>query len=227
MEFRRQVDIFNPLDYEDVNVHVIGAGGIGSFTAIALAKLGLARITVWDGDVVEEHNVPNQFFKLSDVGRSKVEALADIIEELTGTKVEAMNRFWSTDDVLNGIVIAAVDSMGKDEEHEHAGRKEIWEHVKKNIFVPLYIDGRIGGETIRILAIRPINDAMHHKWYEKNLFSNAEGSEQSCTARSIIDVGFMVASVVTNIVRRYLKNDEVVRDTAISMADLTIVKFEV
>jgi len=226
--YKRQKDIFDPETYNGRRIEVVGAGGIGSFTVVALAKLGLKNIRVWDGDKVEDHNVPNQFHILTAVGHPKVRALAGLTELLTGTKIKTKNKFWDwDDDKLKGIVIAAVDSMESTEKDPRCGRKELWESMKADPEVELFIDARLGGETIRVLSLQPVNDSMKYDWYEKSLFSPGEIKELPCTARSIIDVGYQVAAVITNLVRKFLKDGEVTHDIAISMKDLSIMKLEV
>ncbi|MGE5397928.1 MAG: HesA/MoeB/ThiF family protein [Chitinophagales bacterium] len=56
-------------------VGVIGCGGLGGYVIENLARLGIGKISVWDGDVFEEHNLNRQI--LSDtnlIGESKIEA---------------------------------------------------------------------------------------------------------------------------------------------------------
>ena len=78
-----------------------------------------------------------------------------------------------------------------------------------------------------MLAIQPVNDALKYPWYEKSLFGADKAKELSCTARSIIDVGYQVAAVIVNLVRKFLKDGGVTHDIAISMKDLSIMKLEV
>jgi tRNA A37 threonylcarbamoyladenosine dehydratase len=46
---------------------------------------------VCDYDVVEDHNIAQQFFKLADCGKPKVEALKENVEVFTGATVNAFN----------------------------------------------------------------------------------------------------------------------------------------
>ena len=56
-------------------VAVIGLGGVGGSCAIALARSGVGRLLLLDGDVVEESNLNRQtLFGYSDLGRRKAEA---------------------------------------------------------------------------------------------------------------------------------------------------------
>jgi molybdopterin-synthase adenylyltransferase len=57
---------------------IIGAGGLGGPVAFALAAAGARAITLCDPDVVDLGNLQRQVqFTTADVGRPKVEALAD------------------------------------------------------------------------------------------------------------------------------------------------------
>ena len=74
--FQRQLDIVSP-EQLSFAIVVIGAGAIGSAAVVTLAKMGCSDVTVWDDDILEEHNIPNQLCKPSMVGRPKLEALQD------------------------------------------------------------------------------------------------------------------------------------------------------
>jgi len=227
VDYQRQLDIFDPEIHNGRTVEIIGAGGIGSFVALALAKLGLKHLRVWDGDDLEAHNVPNQFHLVKALGKKKVVSTKTLCKEMADTEIEVVPEFWEPGKELNGLVISAVDSMGITEDDPRPGRKELWEAVRVSPSVELLIDARLGGETIRVLSIRPINDALKHGWYESNLFTDKEGADLPCTGRSIIDVGFAVAAIITRLVRGYLKDGEVIHDIVLSMRDLTLIKVEV
>jgi len=225
--FLRQLDIFDPSKYENKQIEVIGAGGIGSFTLLALAKLGMKKIRVYDGDKVEDHNIPSQLHLIKALGLPKVQSIQALCKQLSGTEIEAKNEFWSSESgPLSGIVISALDHMHADAKETKAGRKELWEALKMNFDVDFYVDARIGGEIIRVLSIQPCKDTLHWEWYEGLLYQNSEVADLPCTGRNIIDVGFMVAAVITNNVRRFLKTGTFDRDIVISMSDLSLIKME-
>ena len=60
----RQLEIAYPSQFKDRPITVIGAGGIGAATVVALAKTGFENITVYDFDTVEQHNLPNQLLPM-------------------------------------------------------------------------------------------------------------------------------------------------------------------
>ncbi len=59
---------------------IIGAGGLGSPVALYLGSAGVGRITVVDGDVVDETNLQRQIaHNLARVGRPKAESIVEAI----------------------------------------------------------------------------------------------------------------------------------------------------
>lgn len=72
-------------------VLVAGAGAIGSHTAVTLARIGIGTIIAVDNDILEEHNIFNQIYRKEQIGKSKVEALKEIIQEISDTEFIGIN----------------------------------------------------------------------------------------------------------------------------------------
>ena len=152
-QFNRQLDIINP-DFLNKRILVIGAGGIGSWTTLALAKMGCRDITVMDYDIVSTQNINSQIYSWKDIGRTKCEALADTINTLVsdpnnaedGYMINTIEQEWVPGMELKyEIVISALDSMET--------RIKLWEDIKVNPFILHYIDGRMGGEYFKVLYL--------------------------------------------------------------------------
>jgi len=78
---------------EQANILVVGLGGVGSFAAEFLARAGVGKMTIVDGDVVDITNINRQLPALhSTVGEPKVkivgDRLLDINPELQLTRLE-------------------------------------------------------------------------------------------------------------------------------------------
>ena len=78
---------------KESNVLVVGMGGVGSFAAEFIARAGVGKMTIVDGDVVDITNVNRQLPALhSTVGQPKVkivgDRLLDINPELQLTRIE-------------------------------------------------------------------------------------------------------------------------------------------
>ena len=187
----RQSDLFRP-DQALSKVTIIGLGGIGSPTALILSKMG-AKLTVIDFDVVEGHNLASQLYRIEDIERPKVEAIADGLASYAGVRPETRNERY-VDQPLSGLVIAAVDNMDV--------RRQIWEQARFNPAVDLFVDTRMGGMVGLLLTARPC-DPDDVEWYEKHLFSQSEASSDVCTARAIAFNSFGIAAMVAATVRRW------------------------
>lgn len=215
-KFLRQLGIFDPTEHPAA-VTIVGAGGIGGPAALQLAKLGLHNIRVFDFDTVEEHNQPNQIFGTESIGKEKVSELQRLVKPLTDVTIDGINHRITPDskEELRGIVISAVDSM--------EARKIILEKTRYNPQVQLLIDGRIGGETIRIYTLNPL-DAEQVDKYVETLVPDSEAAELPCTERAVVDVGFFIGALITRAVRRYLKEAEITFEVIFDVRNLMLLK---
>lgn len=199
MDFWRQRDIVGPKSFSDMAVTIIGAGTIGSWTALSLAKLGVERLEIFDGDTVERHNLPPQLYGPEHIDKPKVIALREIIENLTGIKVKARQENFLYQELRNGIVISAVDSM--------AARKQIWmQAVEYNPKIQLYIDGRMGALAGRIFVLNPCSPSQIRK-YLKSLYSDGESHQEACSRRAICYNAFLIAGVIAGEVARFARGE--------------------
>ncbi|MBQ6315728.1 MAG: tRNA threonylcarbamoyladenosine dehydratase [Mogibacterium sp.] len=98
-------------------VLIIGNGGVGSYAAEALARIGIGSITVMDGDTVAESNLNRQIVALtSTLGRNKAEVMAERIRDINpDAEVTSLARFYRTDDDLDltsyDWVVDAIDDV--------------------------------------------------------------------------------------------------------------------
>ncbi len=99
------------------SVLIVGVGGVGSFAAEAIARAGVGKITVMDGDTVQPSNLNRQLIALtSTLGRNKAEVMAERINDINPeTTVKALARFYKEDDELDltafDWIIDAIDSV--------------------------------------------------------------------------------------------------------------------
>lgn len=220
IEYTRQREFFDPSQHSAAAT-IVGCGGIGSFTALALAKLGVSKLNLIDMDTVEPHNLPNQFFAEDTMGYPKVLALDALVDahapDCSVTTHE--HTFQDCDPFpINDIVISALDSMEQ--------RAQLWEQVRMKLGCKLFLDGRLAGQKIVLYAVKP-SSLTDIKGYEATLYSDAEALEDSCTARSIIDVGFAVASLMTRAVRlSYTSRDRIAPITFLDQETLDLQKGE-
>ena len=85
-------DIFRALDLRhtrqvreklwNARVGIGGIGGLGSHTALALARAGIGHLHIVDDDEVDLSNINRQAYFLSQVGKKKTDALIEIIRNI-------------------------------------------------------------------------------------------------------------------------------------------------
>lgn len=135
MDLSKQYDFFQP-DKDQNTIHIIGAGSVGSTIAENLARCGVKNIELWDFDIVETHNIVNQMFRAKDLGKTKVDALKEIILEINPeieSKIKVHPKGWNGE-MLSGYVFLAVDSIEL--------RRKIVEKHMNNIYVKAMFDVR-------------------------------------------------------------------------------------
>ena len=213
LRYLRQQDVVDMKRLSKLSLTLIGAGFIGSVTAFWLGKMGLLDITVFDGDIVASHNWANQLYRASDVDLHKGEALREVMQSF-GIQPPTVILADYTVQHLNEVVISAVDSMNS--------RKTIWKSVRKQPQVQLYLDARMGLETLMVYAVRPqVRDDRVR--YSQTLHSDSEALAEPCTARTICYTPLMAASVLCNMVKRYANGEGLPGQVALDMATYTLI----
>lgn len=94
---QRLYGLAGALRIRQAHVVVVGIGGVGSWTAEALARSGVARLTLIDMDHIAESNINRQIHALSTTtGQSKVLAMQERIALMhPGCQVDAVDDFVS------------------------------------------------------------------------------------------------------------------------------------
>lgn len=186
----------------NIPIHIIGCGAIGSFVALGLGKLGASNLELWDADKVETHNIGNQFFPISSIGRLKVEAAQQMVSDFGGVVPIIHPYFFNAEEhasQLQGIVIMATDSM--------TTRKAIWESCKNKLNVELVIDARMGLGDIICVSVDPAL-SQDQKIYENSWYPDDKASSDPCTQQSIIYTVFDVTQEVIKRVKQYVNGEE-------------------
>jgi hypothetical protein len=212
LRFLRQQDAINMERLSKLQVTLIGAGSIGSTTAVWLGKMGIRNLTVFDDDEVQEHNWSNQMFRECDIDRPKAEALWDVMEAFCSYTPRVILKPY-VDQPLTEVVISGVDSM--------ASRKAIWKSVRINPNVQLYLDARMGLETLAVYSVRPqLRDSRQD--YVKTLHNDAESLQEPCTARTICYTPLMASSILCSQVKRYVNDEGIPRSIILDLVTLTL-----
>ena len=103
----------NFLKLQNSTVAIFGIGGVGSFTAEALARSGVGHLILIDKDNIDVTNINRQIHALtSTVGKSKVEVMRERILEINpSAKVETVQKFYLPDENAEIFFICNYDML--------------------------------------------------------------------------------------------------------------------
>lgn len=207
----RQFEII-PIRCLGMPITILGAGAIGSVTALTLAKMGLCNITVWDFDKVSEENMNCQWYRVSDIGKMKVDALRDVIKDFAGINITPVPKRYETGN-FNGIVISAVDSM--------AVRKSLYTQHKNSYQTNYFIDSRMAAEYGMLWCIKPW-DSKDQASYEKTLYSDEESEQERCTAKATMYTSTQISGLLCKTVKDIITGAAPLRSGILDIKQNTI-----
>lgn len=186
----------------DHTVTIIGLGGIGSWTAELIARIGCPRIIIMDHDIVELHNCANQNYAYpDDIGKPKVEATKKKLEAIAtwhasygrNMDIVALQERATDRTIMQGIVVVAVDSG--------QARKDIFHFSTTfNPAIPLYIEAGAAENKGRVQVLVP-HDKDQVKPYLKYLEAATSGNTPMPCVSPFM--GGQFASIIANFIVRF------------------------
>lgn len=178
-------------------VLVGGAGGIGSWVTFFLTKIGF-NVYLYDFDTVEEHNLGGQLFKQNAVGKTKVEAVKEVVQQFCGVEISGFIEKITETSPGHYFCISAFDNM--------EARKTMFNTWKKfAILYPekaIFIDGRLELESFQVFCVTP--DRIEE--YESHLFSDSAIEEAACTLKQTSHTAAMIATTMTAFLTNHIAN---------------------
>jgi hypothetical protein len=203
--FVRQAELVPVERLAQLQVTVIGVGAIGRQAALQLAAIGVRRLQLVDFDVVDRSNITTQGYGSGDFGVAKVQATKLAIGRLDpSVEVEAIEDRYRPRLVTGDAVFCCVDSI--------AVRAVIWRSVRARC--EFWVDGRMLGETIRVLAVA---DEVGREHYPLTLFSPADAEPGRCTARSTIYTASIAAGLMVHQFARWLRRQPIDVDASLNL----------
>ncbi len=197
MNLDKSYEFFKP-DLCTERIHIIGCGAIGSTVAENLVRFGLTKLTLYDFDIVEEHNIANQMFTYKDLNRPKVEALADILRAIN-PDIDADLKLAPkgyTGQKLSGYVFLCVDNIDL--------RRDIATACKGNPYVKAMFDFRMRLTDAQHYAAAWDDPKMVDDFLNSMAFSHEEAKEE--TPVSACNMTLSVVPTVRSIVAYGVSN---------------------
>lgn len=182
MDLSKSYDFFQP-EKDDARIHIVGCGSVGSTLAENLARCGVAKMTLWDFDTVEAHNIVNQMFRQQDVGKLKVEALRDILMDINPEikdNIELKPKGWEGK-LMSGYIFLCVDNIEL--------RRTIVEKHMDSPYVKAVFDFRTLLESAQHYAADWSNYKMKQDLLKSMQFSHEEAAEETPVSACGVTLG--------------------------------------
>ena len=191
--FSRQAALVPMERLETMKITVVGVGAIGRQVALQLAAMGVSHLEIIDFDIVEESNIATQGFSEGDLGRYKVDAVADAAHQVNSAlDVQVVSDRFRRSMEVGDALFCCVDRIDI--------RRLIWETVKDRVV--FFCDGRMSAETLRILTA---SDQTGRDHYPTTLFSPDEAHQGACTAKTTIYCANIAAGLMVGQFTRFLR----------------------
>lgn len=134
------------------SVVVLGAGGLGGMVVLQLARLGVGRLTVCDGDVFEESNLNRQFLATrQSLGRNKALAAAQAVAAINPAVRVRACPVWAAQDNLPDLLAdcqVALDCL------DNLPARYLLEEAAAKAGLP-YVHGALAGLEGMVMTVRP------------------------------------------------------------------------
>ncbi len=206
----RQRDLVPPERLAQTTITVIGCGAIGRQAALQLAALGAPHLLLVDFDSVEVENLAPQGFLASDLGRPKVQAVAEQCRAINpAIRVDVFSTRYNRAIPRTEVVFCCVDSIST--------RQHIYAQARDT--TRLFLDARMSAEVIRALAVDTSQDS---EAYLKTCFSAADVFTGSCAAKSSIYSANIAAGLLVAQFTRWLRRLPIDQDVQLNLLSMEL-----
>lgn len=197
--------------FEEIQKKVVilaGVGGIGSYVGFLLARMKPKSLFIYDDDVVEFANMSGQLYSKQDVGKKKVDALANMASNyaMYDSTFAIAERFTS-DCEASDIMICGFDNMkarraffNKWLDHVDSKSDEERKHC-------LFIDGRLAAEELQVFCIQGDDSYNIGNYSENFLFSDEEADATICSYKQTTFMANMIGSIIVNLFTNFVANE--------------------
>lgn len=186
---------------------IAGIGGIGSNAAFQIARMVPANITMYDDDNVEIVNMAGQLYSYHDVGKAKVNAMADMITSYTTMRnINAIKGKFTPTTEAGDIMICGFDNMRAREIFFDSWCHHMTDKSDEDRTKCLFLDGRLSMDTLQIFCIKG-DDIYNILRYKKEfLFKDSQADATVCSMKQTTYLACMIGSLMTNLFTNFVAN---------------------
>lgn len=192
-------------EIQKARIIVGGCGGIGSNLVFQLARMVPANITVYDNDRVEAINMAGQLFQRRNIGKYKVDAIANMVVEYTNAHQVCAIRERFTDLTEAGdIMMCGFDNMRARKDFFQAWRCHVMSKPEEERGKCLLLDGRLSIDTLQIFCIRGDDTYNIDRYQREFLFSDSQADPTVCSMKQTTYLACMIGSLMTNLFTNFI-----------------------
>ena len=180
-------------------VTIGGVGGIGSWLAFLLGRIGVP-MHLHDYDSIDYTNMGGQLYPTSAIGKNKADAVMENVRAFSGN-VPMLNLGKFNGQRVNPITFACFDNM-----YARRIMFDSWyeSNKYKRLSQPsLFIDGRMTVESFQILAVTQETAEEYRNTY---LFDDSDVDEPMCSMKATSHIGAMIGSQLVQVFTNHMTN---------------------
>lgn len=206
----RQRDLVPSDRLAETNITVVGCGAVGRQAALQLAALGAPHLQLIDFDTVEVENLAPQGFLASDLGRPKIDAVAQQCRAINpGIRIDLFSQRFNRSVPRTDVLFCCVDSI--------SARQRIYEQVRDT--AALFLDARMSAEVVRALAV---DGSSQGDAYLQTCFEPDQAFTGACTAKSTIYTANIAAGLLVTQFTRWLRRLPIDRDVQLNLLSMEL-----
>lgn len=189
---------------KDSHCFVYGCGGIGSWVALNLARIGCS-LSLYDMDEYDQTNLTGQFTNYSSIGKNKAVALKETLEQFCeDVSIDTFGEV-TEDSEDHHIIFSCFDNM----KARKIAFDKWFNFIKNNPEIreeAIFIDGRLTPNNYEIFVIKADLDQIN-RYAQEHLFDDSEVEELDCTDKQST---FMACRIASDMVSQYVNHRTVI-----------------
>lgn len=182
-----------------------GIGGIGSNCAFQIARMAPAALFMYDDDIVEIANMSGQLYSRNDVGKAKVDAIADMVRDYTSTRnIYAIRDKFTSSSEAGDIMICGFDNMEARKTFFNSWKNHVMSLPEEARKKCLYLDGRLSINVLQVFCITG-DDSYNMERYQRDyFFSDSEAEGEVCSLKQTTYLACMIGSIMVNLFTNFI-----------------------
>ena len=194
-------------EIQRTNIILAGLGGIGSWTALQLARMVPSRMVLYDDDVVEAVNMAGQLYGYNDVGKNKVNAVSELITSYTSMQnVYAIPEKFTSECDAGDIMICGFDNMDARKTFFNSWEAHVMCTPEEERRKCLFIDGRLSMDELQVLCMSGEDSYNIMRYRNEFLFSSREAEHTVCSMKQTTYLASMIGSFIVNLFTNWVAN---------------------